>query len=127
MDVEFSESIKLHCAAGGLPRPRVVWYVDDEPLMTVDNGTDGIYVLDDGWTLLIDGAQLSHAGRYVCRAVNVAGDDQKLFNLTVLGQSSPFCRLNVIIMPAVVRGGSTLGRGARAPRFTCYPPDSKTS
>jgi len=84
VDVLFNQSIKLHCAAGGRPRPRVAWYLDDT---AVDNTTDGVYLLDDGWTLYIDGAQLSHAGRYSCRAVNVAGDDEKRFNLTVLGQS----------------------------------------
>ena len=88
VDVLLNNSITLRCAAGGLPRPRVVWYFHDVSLLAVDNATDGIYLLDDGWTLYIDGAQLSHAGRYLCRAVNVAGDDEKLFNLTVLGQST---------------------------------------
>ena len=85
--VPFNNSVKLHCPAGGLPRPRVSWYFDDTLLSAVDNATDGIYLLEDGWTLYIEVAQLSHAGRYWCRAVNDAGHDEKLFNLTVLGQS----------------------------------------
>ena len=91
IDVLLNNSVKLYCSAGGLPRPSVSWYLDESALVPVDNGTDGVYVLDDGWTLLIEGAQLIHAGRYLCRAVNVAGDDRKLFNLTVLGQSPVCC------------------------------------
>jgi len=97
VEVLLNESIKLHCAAGGLPRPRVVWYFDDSPLMTHDNGTHGIYVLDDGWSLLIDAAQLRHAGKYLCRAVNDAGDVQKHFNLTVLGQSPTCCSVFIAL------------------------------
>jgi len=89
VDVPFNKSVKLHCAAGGLPRPRVSWYFDDTLLSAVDNATDGVYLMDDGWTLYIDVARLSHAGRYSCRAVNDAGHDEKRFNLTVLGQWPP--------------------------------------
>ena len=87
LDVLLNESIKLYCDAGGLPRPRVAWYFDSTPPVAVDNATHGVFLLDDGWTLYVDAARLSHAGQYSCRAVNVAGDDEKLFNLTVLGQS----------------------------------------
>ena len=97
VDVLLNESIKLHCAAGGLPRPRVVWYFDDSPLMAEHNGTRGVYVLDDGWALLIDGAQLRHAGKYLCRAVNDAGDARKHFNVTVLGQSPTCCSVCIAL------------------------------
>jgi len=84
-----NESIRLHCAAGGLPRPRVVWYFDDTPLTAdiVDHAATpaAVQLLDEGRTLYVDSAQLRHAGRYTCRAVNVAGHDEKLFNLTAHG------------------------------------------
>jgi len=89
VDVLLNESVKLACVADGLPRPRLTWYLDDDtPLTAADSGTDGVHVGDGGRTLYVDGAHLSHAGRYTCRAVNVAGHDEKRFNLTVLGQSS---------------------------------------
>ena len=86
VDVLLNESIKLHCAADGLPRPRVAWYLDDARLRARDNASDGTHLLDDGRTLYVERARLSHAGRYACRADNVVGQDEKLIDLTVLGQ-----------------------------------------
>lgn len=87
VEVPYNESIELHCAAGGLPRPHVAWYFNDTPIH--DSSTDDpvVYLLDDGLTLHIDAARLPHAGLYLCRAVNTAGSDEKRFNLTVVGQS----------------------------------------
>ena len=92
VDVLLNDSIKLDCVADGLPRPRVTWYLNDIPVLAVDSATrGGMYVLNDSRTLYVDRARLSHAGRYTCRAVNVAGTDEKLFNLTVLGQWPVCC------------------------------------
>ena len=84
VEVMLNQSFQLSCAADGLPRPRVTWFFEDRP---IHNTTDDVFLVDDGWTLNVAVARLHHAGRYSCRAVNVAGEDHRRFTLAVLGTS----------------------------------------
>lgn len=43
-------------------------------------------VSDDGRLLKISNAQLSDRGRYVCKAENIAGEAEKIFDLAVLSK-----------------------------------------
>ncbi|XP_041428394.1 hemicentin-2 isoform X1 [Xenopus laevis] len=61
--------VTLECVVSGKPSPSVTWLKDGFPL---GNGPDLIFQ-NKGQQLTIPMAQPSHSGRYVCVAVNAAG------------------------------------------------------
>lgn len=81
-EVIVNQTITLHCPASGYPLPVVDWYRDGAP---VDEESANVKILDNGWRLHIKNAEVSHAARYTCRAKNVAGDTEKNYDLSVLG------------------------------------------
>ncbi|XP_025060802.1 hemicentin-2 [Alligator sinensis] len=69
----------LECEATGTPPPTVTWVKDGQPVV---NG-EGLLLQDRGWTLHIQEAQVSHAGRYTCLAENAMGQAEREFDLAV--------------------------------------------
>ncbi|XP_068104559.1 hemicentin-2 [Hyperolius riggenbachi] len=71
--------ITLECVVSGKPAPSVTWLKDGYPL---GGGTDMI-LKNTGQQLIIARAQPSHSGRYVCVAVNLAGQTDIKYDLMV--------------------------------------------
>ncbi|XP_038601048.1 LOW QUALITY PROTEIN: hemicentin-2 [Tachyglossus aculeatus] len=72
-------TVSLECEATGRPPPMVKWEKDGRP---VRSGR-GLRLEDGGRTLLVEQAQSSHTGRYVCVAENAVGQDERRFDLLV--------------------------------------------
>ncbi|XP_026178915.1 hemicentin-1 [Mastacembelus armatus] len=71
--------VTLQCAAEGVPRPAVTWLKDGRPI----TGQHGAKVLNEGRLLQIKDAKVSDTGRYTCIAVNVAGQADSKYDITV--------------------------------------------
>jgi len=80
--VMINKSITLSCPATGIPIPEVMWFKEETP---ITRNSSKVFILDNGWRLLIDGAEVKHTGRYSCRAKNKAGQTDKFYDLHVLG------------------------------------------
>lgn len=74
--------ITLQCEADGVPRPALTWLKDGRPLV---NGR-GVTILNEGRLLQIKDSKVSDTGRYVCVAVNLAGQADSKHNVNVHGQ-----------------------------------------
>ncbi|XP_034438633.1 hemicentin-1 isoform X1 [Hippoglossus hippoglossus] len=71
--------VTLQCAAEGVPRPAVTWLKDGRPI----TGQHGAKVLNEGRLLQIKDAKVSDTGRYTCIAVNVAGQADSKYDISV--------------------------------------------
>ncbi|CAM9592142.1 unnamed protein product [Lampetra fluviatilis] len=71
-----NETVSLACKASGTPPPALHWLRDGKRL-------DGVAVSKDGSVLTLSAVQTSDAGKYTCVATNVAGEEDKIFNLNV--------------------------------------------
>nr|XP_051676343.1 hemicentin-1 isoform X2 [Oryctolagus cuniculus] len=69
----------LQCESHAVPPPVVTWYKSGRPVAE----SQRVRILADGQTLRIENAEVSDTGQYVCRAINVAGRDDKSFHLNV--------------------------------------------
>jgi hemicentin len=85
-EVVLNQTITLFCPASGMPDPDVGWYLDNE--IPITRNTTDIQVIDNGYRLRIERAQVSHAARYTCRAENIAGQAEKQYDLSVLGNNA---------------------------------------
>ncbi|KAJ1172187.1 hypothetical protein NDU88_004037, partial [Pleurodeles waltl] len=72
-------NISLACVAEGNPQPALTWLRDGRPLL---HGQE-VDILDEGRVLHLRNAQVSDTGRYVCIAVNVAGQTEKKYDVNV--------------------------------------------
>ncbi|KAG9483371.1 hypothetical protein GDO78_009341 [Eleutherodactylus coqui] len=72
-------NVTLECDSSGDPVPMLTWLRDGTPL-----STGNVKFLNNGRQLHLENIQLSHSGRYVCVAVNVAGQADKKYDLRVL-------------------------------------------
>ncbi|XP_075415669.1 hemicentin-2 [Tenrec ecaudatus] len=75
-----NSSVSLPCDAHAHPSPEVTWYKDSQALTLGEE----IFLLPGTHTLQLARAQLSDSGIYTCEALNAAGQDQKLVQLSVL-------------------------------------------
>uniref|UniRef100_A0A665VTB7 Hemicentin-1 n=1 Tax=Echeneis naucrates TaxID=173247 RepID=A0A665VTB7_ECHNA len=71
--------VTLQCAAEGVPRPAVTWLKDGRPI----TGLHGAKVLNEGRLLQIKDAKVSDTGRYTCIAINVAGQADSKYDISV--------------------------------------------
>jgi hemicentin len=78
-----NDSIELDCTVVGVPLPEVIWYRDSKPLNTSD---PRFQILENGMKLKVTFAEVKDSARYSCRAVNVAGQSEKYFDLNILGK-----------------------------------------
>ncbi|XP_043941249.1 hemicentin-1 [Protopterus annectens] len=77
--VIINNPVQFECLAFGKPLPALTWYKSNRPLTTAA----GVTVLNRGQILQLDSAQVSDMGTYKCRAINVAGTDERFYNLQV--------------------------------------------
>uniref|UniRef100_A0A7N5KTI0 Hemicentin 2 n=1 Tax=Ailuropoda melanoleuca TaxID=9646 RepID=A0A7N5KTI0_AILME len=75
-----NSSISLSCDVHAHPSPEVTWYRNSQALSL---GKE-VFLLPGTHTLQLARAQPSDSGMYACEALNAAGRDQKLVQLSVL-------------------------------------------
>uniref|UniRef100_M3YMQ2 Hemicentin 2 n=1 Tax=Mustela putorius furo TaxID=9669 RepID=M3YMQ2_MUSPF len=75
-----NSSISLSCDVHAHPSPEVTWSRDSQPLSL---GKD-VFLLPGTHMLQLARVQPSDSGTYTCEALNAAGQDQKLVQLSVL-------------------------------------------
>ncbi|NXO39218.1 HMCN1 protein, partial [Locustella ochotensis] len=71
--------VTLHCESNAIPAPVVTWYKNGRAIPD----SAALELLADGQTLRIKAAEVSDTGQYVCKAINIAGRDDKNFHLNV--------------------------------------------
>ncbi|XP_019355735.1 hemicentin-1 isoform X2 [Alligator mississippiensis] len=72
--------VSLFCEVSGTPFPTISWYKDDVQVME----SSTLQILRNGKILKLLKAATDDAGQYSCKATNVAGSSEKLFNVDVL-------------------------------------------
>uniref|UniRef100_A0A8C8RXS5 Hemicentin 1 n=1 Tax=Pelusios castaneus TaxID=367368 RepID=A0A8C8RXS5_9SAUR len=71
--------VTLECESNAVPPPVITWYKNGRMITESAN----IELLADGQMLQIKNAEVSDTGQYVCKAINIAGRDDKNFHLNV--------------------------------------------
>ncbi|ELV11507.1 Hemicentin-1 [Tupaia chinensis] len=79
VNVREGSSVSLECESNAVPPPVITWYKNGRTI----TGSSHVDILADGQMLHIKKAEVSDTGQYVCRAINVAGRDDKNFHLNV--------------------------------------------
>nr|XP_020637564.1 immunoglobulin superfamily member 10 [Pogona vitticeps] len=67
------ESLSLHCLAGGIPKPNIIWTVPSGFVINQPQ-INGKYILLENGTLVIKEATINDRGSYTCKAHNYVGD-----------------------------------------------------
>nr|XP_033715233.1 hemicentin-2-like [Tursiops truncatus] len=75
-----NSSVSFPCEVRAHPSPEVTWYKDSRALSMGEE----VFLLPGTHTLQLSRAQPSDSGMYMCEALNAAGRDQKLVQLSVL-------------------------------------------
>ncbi|XP_040926337.1 hemicentin-1 isoform X2 [Betta splendens] len=77
--IKVNSSLTLECSAEAFPTPALQWYKDGQVLQA-----DGrVSITAGGRIVQIKHAQVSDTGRYTCVATNVAGEDEKDFDVNI--------------------------------------------
>ncbi|XP_051929215.1 hemicentin-1 isoform X1 [Hippocampus zosterae] len=79
-EVILNNPISLYCEPNSVPPPTLTWYKDGQPLISNDN----ILIMPGGRVLQIPRTQAEDSGRYICVAVNEAGEDSIQYDVRVL-------------------------------------------
>ncbi|XP_077758048.1 hemicentin-1 isoform X2 [Canis aureus] len=79
VNVREGTSASLECESNAVPPPVITWYKNGQMITESTH----LEILADGQMLHIKKAEVSDTGQYVCRAINVAGRDDKNFHLNV--------------------------------------------
>ncbi|XP_042661906.1 hemicentin-1 isoform X1 [Tyto alba] len=79
LNVRVGTPVMLECESNAIPPPVITWYKNRRVISESAN----VEILADGQTLQIKGAEVSDTGQYVCKAINIAGRDDKNFHLNV--------------------------------------------
>ncbi|XP_027560313.1 hemicentin-1 isoform X2 [Neopelma chrysocephalum] len=79
LNVRVGTPVTLDCESNAIPPPVITWYKNR---LSISESAH-VEILADGQTLRIKGAQVSDTGQYTCRAINIAGRDDKNFHLNV--------------------------------------------
>ncbi|MBN3302329.1 HMCN1 protein, partial [Amia calva] len=77
--VTHGSDVTMQCEAEGVPRPALTWLKDGRPVVS---GRE-VLVLNEGRLLQIKDAKVSDTGRYTCVAVNVAGQADSKYDVSV--------------------------------------------
>ncbi|XP_077387372.1 fibroblast growth factor receptor-like 1a isoform X2 [Festucalex cinctus] len=76
-------SVRLKCAAGGNPRPDIVWLKDGRPLAR-PHQEDG----KQKWTLSLKSLTPEHSGKYTCHVSNPAGRINATYKVEVIQRTN---------------------------------------
>ncbi|XP_014802303.1 PREDICTED: hemicentin-1 [Calidris pugnax] len=79
LNVRVGTPVMLECESNAIPPPVITWYKNRHIISESAN----VEILADGQTLRIKSAEVSDTGQYVCKAINIAGRDDKNFHLNV--------------------------------------------
>uniref|UniRef100_A0A663M826 Hemicentin 1 n=1 Tax=Athene cunicularia TaxID=194338 RepID=A0A663M826_ATHCN len=79
LNVRVGTPVILECESNAIPPPVITWYKNRRIISESEN----VEILADGQMLQIKGAEVSDTGQYVCKAINIAGQDDKNFHLNV--------------------------------------------
>uniref|UniRef100_A0A8C3J6R6 Hemicentin-1 n=1 Tax=Calidris pygmaea TaxID=425635 RepID=A0A8C3J6R6_9CHAR len=79
LNVRVGTPVILECESNAIPPPVITWYKNRHIISESAN----VEILADGQTLRIKSAEVSDTGQYVCKAINIAGRDDKNFHLNV--------------------------------------------
>ncbi|KAL4635075.1 hemicentin-1 [Arapaima gigas] len=71
--------VTLECEADGVPRPALTWLKDGRPVVS----SRDVLVLNESRLLQIRNSKISDTGRYVCVAINLAGQTDSKYNINV--------------------------------------------
>uniref|UniRef100_A0A8D2KTM3 Hemicentin 1 n=1 Tax=Varanus komodoensis TaxID=61221 RepID=A0A8D2KTM3_VARKO len=71
--------VTLECDSNAVPPPVITWYKNGD-VITMSSHAE---IIADGQMLQIKAAEVSDTGHYVCKAINIAGRDDKNFHLNV--------------------------------------------
>uniref|UniRef100_A0A8C1I856 Hemicentin 1 n=1 Tax=Cyprinus carpio TaxID=7962 RepID=A0A8C1I856_CYPCA len=74
--IKVNNSLTLECEAQAIPTPTLVWYKDGQVKNTYTTGR----------IVQIKHTQVSDTGRYTCVATNIAGEDEKDFDVNIQGE-----------------------------------------
>ncbi|XP_051803642.1 hemicentin-1 [Acanthochromis polyacanthus] len=77
--IKINSTLTLECVAQAFPTPALQWYKDGQILRTDDH----VSITANGRIVLIKHAQVSDTGRYTCVATNIAGEDEKDFDVNI--------------------------------------------
>ena len=76
------QSALVSCTAGGDPAPEITW---QQPTVVLAAHTSHIRLLENG-SMFWQHARSADTGMYTCTASNMAGQDSKVINITVVGK-----------------------------------------
>ncbi|XP_019904855.2 hemicentin-1 isoform X2 [Esox lucius] len=94
--IKVNNTLTLECVAQAIPTPSLQWYKDGQVLRADDH----LNITANGRIVRIKQAQVSDTGRYTCVATNVAGEDEKDFDV------------NIQVPPSVQRPGGVRDPGS---------------
>ncbi|TSL47575.1 Hemicentin-1 [Bagarius yarrelli] len=77
--IKVNNTLTLECEAQAIPVPTLHWYKDGQIL----KADERITVTPNGRIVQIKQAQVSDTGRYTCVATNIAGEDEKDFDVNI--------------------------------------------
>ncbi|KAM4548643.1 hemicentin-1 isoform 1-T1 [Odontesthes bonariensis] len=77
--IKINSTLTLECVAQAFPTPALLWYKDGQILQTDDH----VSISANGRIVHIKHAQVSDTGRYTCVATNIAGEDEKDFDVNI--------------------------------------------
>ncbi|XP_063154493.1 hemicentin-1 [Candoia aspera] len=79
VNVRVGMPVTLECESNAVPPPIITWYKNGRVITLSSN----VGIVADGQRLHIKTAEVSDTGHYVCKAINIAGRDDKNFHLNV--------------------------------------------
>ncbi|XP_067662288.1 hemicentin-1-like isoform X1 [Haliotis asinina] len=108
-EVESTEVIKngtlrLRCPISGIPPPKITWLKDE---FSIKFNTSKYTLLEDGWVLEIKFADITDRGRHYCLAKNIAGENEKAFDVEVLVPPQ-INRTNTVTDPNVIANSTAV-------------------
>ncbi|XP_053737549.1 hemicentin-1 isoform X1 [Synchiropus splendidus] len=77
--IKINSTLTLECIAQAFPTPVLQWYKDGQ-ILRVD---EHVSITGNGRIVQIKHTQVSDTGRYTCVATNVAGEDEKDFDVNI--------------------------------------------